>query len=66
MYFLLAGMAKRFELLKHGIALILIFIGCTMVIEPWFKIPTLFSLGVVSTILITFIWVSMKFRVRKG
>lgn len=51
MYFLLADMAKRFHLLKYGLALVLIFIGVKMLIAFWFQIPILIALAVVATIL---------------
>ena len=54
LYFLLSGMIARFALLKYGIALILIFIGFKMVIEPWMKISVFISLCVIATTLISF------------
>lgn len=54
MYFILAGMIERLYLLKYGIGLILIFLGLKMVSEPWFKISTGFSLGIVVGILVVF------------
>jgi len=54
LYFLLAGLVTKFYLLKYGIALILMFVGTKMVIEPWAHIPVLVSLMVISTILILF------------
>jgi len=53
LYFLLSNLAARFYLLKYGIALILVFIGVKMLIDPWFPIPILFALSVVITILAT-------------
>lgn len=52
MYFLLAGVAERFVLLKYGLATILVFIGAKMLLAYWFSIPTLVALGVISLILI--------------
>ncbi|MCL1038409.1 TerC family protein [Shewanella submarina] len=52
MYFLLAGVAERFALLKYGLAAILVFIGTKMLIMEWYKIPTLIALGVVASILV--------------
>jgi tellurite resistance protein TerC len=51
MYFLLAGMAERFHLLKYAVAIILLIIGAKMLIEPWFNIPTLAALALVALIL---------------
>jgi tellurite resistance protein TerC len=59
LYFLLVGMADRFRLLKYGIAFILIFVGLKMLIAPWIKISTLFSLGAISGILTASILVSL-------
>lgn len=52
MYFLLAGVAERFSMLKYGLAVILIFIGIKMLIVDFFHIPIAISLGVVGTILV--------------
>jgi tellurite resistance protein TerC len=60
MYFLLADMADRFSLLKYGLALVLIFIGVKMLLIDLFKIPVLFSLGVVASIIATSIVLSLR------
>lgn len=53
MYFLLARLVNELEMIKYGIAMILMFVGVKMLIEPWFEIPTNTSLGVIiSTIMI--------------
>lgn len=57
MYFLMADLGDRFELLKYGLAVILVFIGSKMVLIDVFKIPVAVSLGVVIGILaITMLW----------
>lgn len=48
MFFLLAGMADRFHLLPYGLAAVLIFIGAKMLLIDIYKIPILWSLGVVA------------------
>lgn len=58
LYFVLSGMINRFSLLKYAIALILIFIGVKMVIEPWIHIHVTMSLTVIATVLISFSIVS--------
>jgi tellurite resistance protein TerC len=58
MYFFLSGAIARFSLLKYGIALILVFIGTKMVIEPWIHISVGFSLFVIASILTIFTWMS--------
>ncbi|ARA77841.1 membrane protein [Pectobacterium brasiliense] len=52
MYFLLAGVAERFSLLKYGLAVILIFIGTKMMLIDIFHIPVAVSLSVVASILV--------------
>ena len=51
MFFLLAGMAERFHLLPYGLAVVLVFIGAKMLLIDLYKIPVLWSLGVVAAIL---------------
>lgn len=51
MYFLLAGVAERFPMLKYGLSVILVFIGVKMLIMDFIHIPIGVSLGVVGGIL---------------
>ena len=51
MYFLLAGVAERFSMLKYGLSVILVFIGVMMLIVDFYHIPVAISLGVVGGIL---------------
>ncbi|HHU5790292.1 TPA: TerC family protein [Klebsiella pneumoniae] len=51
MYFLLAGVAQRFSMLKYGLSVILVFIGVKMLIVDFYHIPVAISLGVVGGIL---------------
>ncbi|AXF77352.1 TerC family protein [Erwinia tracheiphila] len=51
MYFLLAGVAERFSMLKYGLAVILVFIGFKMLIVDFYHIPVAVSLSVVGGIL---------------
>jgi len=60
MYFLLADMADRFSLLKYGLAAVLIFVGCKMMLIDLFKIPVLVSLGVVAAIIATSVVLSLR------
>ncbi|MBH8375472.1 TerC family protein, partial [Pseudomonas aeruginosa] len=56
MYFLLAGVAERFSMLKYGLAVILGFIGIKMLIVDFYHIPIAVSLGLLFSILVmTFI-----------
>ena len=59
LYFLLADMAKRFHLLKYGLAVVLIFVGVKMLIVDWFKIPVAVSLATVVAVLGTSILLSL-------
>lgn len=53
MYFLLAGVAERFTMLKYGLSIILVFIGVKMLIVDFYHIPIAVSLGIVGGILMT-------------
>jgi tellurite resistance protein TerC len=67
MYFLMADMGDRFELLKYGLAVILMFIGTKMLIVDLVKIPVLVSLSVVATILVLSVLASLWYsRKRAG
>jgi tellurite resistance protein TerC len=59
LYFLLADMAKRFHLLKYGLAVVLVFVGVKMLIVDWFKIPVAVSLAIVVAVLGTSILLSL-------
>ena len=59
MFFLLADVADRFHLLKYGLALVLVFIGTKMLIVDLYKIPVLLALGVVATILVVSVILSL-------
>ncbi|EHD23202.1 MULTISPECIES: TerC family protein [Brenneria] len=66
MYFLLAGVAERFSLLKYGLAVILIFIGIKMLLIDLFHIPIAISLGVVAGILAVTLLVNIWVNRRAG
>jgi tellurite resistance protein TerC len=51
LYFLLAGVLHRFQYLKTGIALVLVFVGLKMLTADIYEIPIGISLGVVATVL---------------
>lgn len=59
MYFMLAGMADRFHLLKYGLAMVLVFVGTKMLIVDYYKIPVELSLGIVGIIIATFMLASL-------
>jgi tellurite resistance protein TerC len=47
LYFLLAGVLDKFAYLKIGLALVLIFVGLKMIVEPWLHISVGVSLAIV-------------------
>jgi TerC family integral membrane protein len=59
MYFMLAGLADRFHLLKYGLAMVLVFVGTKMLIVDLYKIPVGLSLGIVGLIIATFMFASL-------
>ncbi len=50
MYFLLADIIRRFFYLRHGLSVILVFIGVKMLLIDIYKIPIAVSLGVIVAI----------------
>lgn len=67
LYFLLAGMARRFIYLQPGLALVIIFVGVKMAIAQWLHIPVALSLAVVLFLLGTSIVASLiRTRRRRG
>ena len=53
LFFVLAGMLDQFVYLKTGVALILVFVGLKMTVSAWVHLPTLISLAVIVTTLVT-------------
>jgi len=51
LYFALSGIMPLFRFLKVGLAVILVFIGVKMLVEPWVEITTILSLGVIAGVL---------------
>ena len=64
LYFLLAGMAGKFEYLKYGIAAVLIFVGIKMLISHFYHFPTALSLLVIVVILTIAIAASVMHKKR--
>jgi len=60
LYFLLANVMDKFAYLKLGLSLVLIFIGAKMLLEDFFHIPIVASLGVVAAILVSSILASLR------
>jgi len=47
LYFLLASMLERLHYLHFGLAAILAFVGCKMLLGKWFEVPVGISLGII-------------------
>jgi tellurite resistance protein TerC len=60
LYFLLADLKDRFDYLRHGLAVILAFVGVKMLISEWYHIPVGISLAFIAVVLTVAIWVSIK------
>src|SRR5271156_3423634 len=52
LYFLLAGMLERLHYLHFGLAAILAFVGCKMLLGKWIKIPVEVSLGIIVVVIV--------------
>lgn len=65
LYFLLANFIHMFSKLPYGLAIILTFIGIKMVISPWYHIPSPISLGIVGSVLIISVLLSVMFPDKK-
>jgi tellurite resistance protein TerC len=59
MYFLLSGLMSSFYYLKHGLSLVLIFIGVKMLIADFLHVPVGTSLGVVGGVLVVTVTMSL-------
>jgi len=60
MYFLLADVIQRFYFLRHGLSVILVFIGAKMLLLDLYKIPIAASLGVIVAIFAVAIAASLR------
>jgi tellurite resistance protein TerC len=65
LYFVLAGALDKFQYLKVGVALILVFIGIKMAGSAWFVLPTPVALGVIVLLLAISVGASLL-RARRG
>lgn len=59
LYFALAGIIHRFKYLKHGLSVVLVFVGIKMIVSEFYKIPVVISLLVIVTVLTVSIVVSL-------
>ncbi len=60
LYFMLAGMIKRFIYLKVGLSVVLVFVGVKMLIADLYKIPIWASLLVITVTIGASIWISLR------
>jgi len=51
LYFALEGIITKFPYLRYGLAIILIFIGCKMLLVDVFKMPVVVSLGFITVVI---------------
>lgn len=65
LYFALSGITKYFHYLKYGLSAILVFVGVKMTIVDFYKIPILYSLLVICSILVVSVLVSVAFPKNK-
>ena len=61
LYFLLAGVIRKFHYLKIGLSLVLVFIGTKMLIADWYKIPIVAALLAVAGLLAGSVVASLLF-----
>lgn len=66
MYFMLARGVDHFAYLKYGLAAILSFVGIKMLLTDLFPIPIVVSLGVVFSLLVLSVVVSLVFKPKAG
>jgi len=59
MYFLLAAVINRFAYLGIGLGIVLMFIGAKMLVSGYYPIPIALSLGIVATILVGSVIISL-------
>jgi tellurite resistance protein TerC len=65
LYFLLADILDYFRYLSIGLALVLLFIGVKMVLDPWWHISVKLSLAVVAGVLLATMLISLLAGPRK-
>jgi tellurite resistance protein TerC len=66
MYFLLADVVTRFQYLKVGLALVLMFVGAKMLVADVYKVPVVVSLAVVAALIFGSILVSLVATAKRG
>ena len=66
LYFMLAGAMQQFHYLKPALALVLVFVGTKMVLVDLYKVPVVWSLGVIAGILGVAVVASLRRHRRLG
>jgi len=61
LYFALSGIMNLFHYLKYGLALILAFVGTKIILTAWWHIDIVWALGIVGSILLISILLSLLF-----
>ena len=62
MFFLLAGIADKFRFLKHGVCILLLFIGAKLLLYEYVEIDAVWSLVVIASVLTVSILLSLVRR----
>ena len=65
LYFALAGILKYFRYLHYGLSVVLVFVGTKMLISELYKVPILASLGVIATVILISIVLSILIPEKK-
>lgn len=65
LYFLLAGVIDRLRFLDEGLAVVLVFIGGKMIVEPWIRVPAHISLATVGGVLLIALLASVLIPAKK-
>ncbi len=63
-FFVLSGFMSALSYLHYGLSLILAFIGVKMILSPFYKIPTGWSLTVIASVLLVTVLLSLLFPPR--
>jgi tellurite resistance protein TerC len=65
LYFAVSGVMDLFRFLKIGLALVLTFVGVKMCISGFFKIPVVYSLATIVSVLLISVLASVIFKKKK-
>jgi tellurite resistance protein TerC len=64
LFFVVSGAMRTLRFLGAGLAVVLVLVGAKMIAEPWFRVPTAASLGVIAAVLALSIGASLLLRDR--